>query len=181
MAVAIWGAWGEEWALNEKVSFNGVTKQITVNAGVTTLDLRTDVYSAWVRWVTREANLRFAPAMRGVGADPIPGGETGVTLFLINGWKLVYDPNTVAVSGVLYSEDYDTAFWSASGSPIYPAKVSALVNNAVSYQNIVSGDPASIAAQVLAILQATAIPVNMVQVKGQSINGSGSESDPWGP
>lgn len=38
-----------------------------------------------------------------------------------------------------------------------------------------------IAAQVLALLQSNTIPVNMVQVKGQSLSGSGSENDPWGP
>ena len=50
-----WAAFGAEWALAEKVSFNGVTKRITVNAGVTALDIREDVYSAWVRWVPASA------------------------------------------------------------------------------------------------------------------------------
>ncbi len=148
MAALVWGAWGEEWALEEKVSFNGVTKRITVNEGVTEIDIRTDVYSAWVRWVVREANSRFLQAMRYSGGDPVPGGETGVTFFLMNGWKLVYDPNKVAVSGVLYSEDYGTAYWSAQDLPIYPATVSALVNSAVSYQNVVTGNVDVVAGQV---------------------------------
>lgn len=42
-------------------------------------------------------------------------------------------------------------------------------------------DTTSIAAAVLATLQANTIPANMVQVKGQAINGAGSEADPWGP
>ena len=139
MAALIWGSWGEEWALNEKVSFNGTTKQIRVNDGVTSLRIREDVYSAWARWMVREDNSRFSAAIRAVGADPIPGGETGITFFMTNGWRLVYDPNTVAVSGVLYSEDYPTAYWSESGAPIYPATVAALVNSSVSYQNVVTG------------------------------------------
>ena len=139
MAIAIWGAWGDEWALNEKVSFNGVTKSITVNSDVTTLDIGPDVYSAWKRWVMREDNAQFLSAMRATGNDPIPGGATGSTFFTSNGWKLIYDPTVVAVSGVLYSEDYATAYWSDTGLPIYPATVSALVNNAVSYQNVVTG------------------------------------------
>lgn len=46
-----------------------------------------------------------------------------------------------------------------------------------------SGGPtaAEIAADLIAALQATTIPVNMTQVRGQAISGSGSESDPWGP
>lgn len=153
MAALLWGAWGAEWELAEKVSFNGTTKQITVNAGVTAIDIASDVYSAWVRWTSRERG--YLPAMRYSGFDAIPGGRTGATFFLQNGWKLVYNPNTVAVAGVLYSADYGTAYWSSEGLPIYPATVSALVNSAVSVQNVVTGTastPAEIAAQVRAEL-----------------------------
>ena len=38
-----------------------------------------------------------------------------------------------------------------------------------------------IAASVLVALQAGIIPANIVQVRGQTIGGSGSEQDPWGP
>lgn len=40
---------------------------------------------------------------------------------------------------------------------------------------------AEVAAAVLAALQATTIPVDMRKVKGQTINGAGSEANPWGP
>lgn len=42
-------------------------------------------------------------------------------------------------------------------------------------------DIARIVVQVMAALNATTIPVDMIKVKGQAINGSGSEADPWGP
>jgi hypothetical protein len=145
VTLAIWAAHGAEWALAEKVSFNGVTKRITVNAGVTTLDIREDVYSAWVRWIEREDNARFRIAMRVSGFDPIPGGYTGATYFMVNGWKLEYDPSAVAIAGVLYSDDYATPYWSASDQPIYPATVSSLVNSAVVTQNVITGTPAEIA------------------------------------
>jgi hypothetical protein len=200
-----WAAFGDEWALAEKVSFNGVTRRITVNSGVTALSIRDDVYSAWVRWVEREDNARFLPAMRYSGGDPIPGGETGVTFFLFNGWKLEYDANVVAISGVLYSDNYATPYWSATDQPIFPATVSSLVNSAVSYQNVVTGtaltpeqtaaavwqaanrtltaslDPnaAQIVAAVLAALQATTIPVDAKKMNGAEIIGDGSEADPW--
>lgn len=151
----LWQTWAEEWALEEKVSFNGVTKRITVNAGVTSLDIRSDVYSAWVRWIEREDNARFLRAMRFSGADPIPGGETGVTFFMTNGWKLEYDANVVAVNGVLYSDNYATAFWSADDAPLFPATVSALVNSAVTTQNVVTGDLATVPAAVWAYVART--------------------------
>lgn len=144
MSLTLWISHGEEWLAAEKVSFNGVTKRIRVNDGVTALDIRQDVYSAWVRWTQRYTNSQYLPAMRFSGLDPIPGGFTGDTYFTINGWKLEYDPNEVAVSGVLYSDDYATAYWSATDKPIYPATVSSLVNTAVTYENVVTGDLSSL-------------------------------------
>lgn len=146
--LGLWQAHGEEWLLYEKVSFDGPAKRIIVNENVTTLSIRDDVYSAWVRWIERDDNAKFLPAMRYSGGDPIPGGETGVTFFTTNGWKLQYDANVVAINGVLYSDNYPTPYWSASDQPIYPATVSALVNSAVSYQNVVTGDLSSVPASV---------------------------------
>lgn len=147
-ALGLWQAYGEEWLLYEKVSFNGPAKKIIVNENVTALNIRDDVYSAWVRWVERDDNTKFLPAMRYSGGDPIPGGETGVTFFTTNGWKLVYDANAVAINGVLYSDNYATPYWSATDQPIYPATVAALVNSAVSYQNVVTGDLSTVPASV---------------------------------
>lgn len=205
MSLAAWAAFGEEWALAEKVDFNGVTRRITVLPGVTTLNIRDDVYSAWVRWLERDDNARFFPAMRFSGGDPIPGGETGVTFFLSNGWKLQYDANVVAISGVLYSDDYATAYWSAADQPIFPATVSSLVNSAVSFQNVVTGtaltpeqtaaavwgaatrtltqslDPtvAQIVAAILAAAQATPIHADTRRMNGAPVAGSGVAGDQW--
>lgn len=200
-----WVAFGAEWALAEKVSFNGVTKRITVNAGVTALDIREDVYSAWVRWLELDDNTRFPLAMRVSGFDPIPGGYTGATYFMSNGWKLEYDPTLVAVAGVLYSDNYATPYWSAADQPIYPATVSSLVNSAVVTQNVVTGtaltpeqtaaavwsaatrtltaslDPnvAQIVAALLAAAQATPIHADTRKMNGANVAGSGVNGDLW--
>lgn len=144
MSLPLWISHGEEWLAAEKVSFNGVTKRIRVNDDVTALSIREDVYSAWIRWFERIENTQYFPAMRFTGLDPIPGGFTGDTYFLVNGWKLEYDANVVAVSGVLYSDDYDTPYWSSADDPIFPATVSALVNTATTTQNVVTGDLSSV-------------------------------------
>lgn len=118
--------------------FDGLGKKAFVNLGVTSITIA-DLYSRWVDWSILEDNLKFSPAMRFSGYDPIPGGFTGTTFFMSNGWRLVYDPNVVAVAGVLYSDTEATAYWNAVGNPIYPATVSALVNSAVTTQNVVTG------------------------------------------
>jgi hypothetical protein len=135
----VWAAFGAEWAQNKKVAFNGLARTITVNSDVTTLDLQTDVWSRWVDWVALPGNDYHTLAMRKSGYDAIPGGRSGLIYFLRNGWKLVVDLNKVRVAGVLYSDDYETAYWSANGQPIYPAVVSSLVNTATTTQNVVTG------------------------------------------
>ncbi len=41
--------------------------------------------------------------------------------------------------------------------------------------------PEQFADVLVTALSAASIPVNVVQIKGQDIKGSGSVSDPWGP
>lgn len=203
--LGLWQAYGEEWLLYEKVSFDGPAKRIIVNESVTALSIRDDVYSAWVRWIERDDNAKFLPAMRYSGGDPIPGGETGVTFFLSNGWKLEYDANVVAINGVLYSDNYPTPYWSVADKPIYPATVSSLVNSAVVTQNVVTGtaltpeqtaaavwsaatrtltaslDPnvAQIVAALLAAAQATPIHADTRKMNGANVAGSGVTGDLW--
>lgn len=129
MAATLWGAWSEDWALGSKVDFDGINKIIYVHPEVTALDIRSEVYSAWIDWVVLRDNIKFLPAMRYTGFDPIGGGAyTGDSYFLINGWKLSIDLAKVRVTGVLFSDDYDTPYYTPSMVAQYPATVAALVN-----------------------------------------------------
>ena len=126
---ALWGAWAPDWSLYDKVDFDGINKIVYVHPDVTTLDIRQDVYTSWVDWVALRDNLKFAPAIRTSGLDPIGAGAfTGDVYFLINGWKLSVNLQRVRVTGVLYSDDYATAYFTDSLLPQYPATVAALVN-----------------------------------------------------
>lgn len=125
----VWSAFSSQWLLNAKVSFDGATRIIYVHDEVTTLDIRTDVYSAWIRWVVLNDHAKFLPAIRFTGYDPIGSGQfTGDIYFLTNGWKLSLDLAKVRVSGTLFSDDYDTAYYTTGMATQYPASVSALVN-----------------------------------------------------
>ncbi len=109
------------------VTFDRYGKHLYISEDVARINL-TEVYTATKNWLVQDDNLRNLPPMRYSGYDPIPGGYTGSTFFMVNGWKLVYNPNTTAISGVLFSEDYDTGYWSYADLPIYPVMVSATVN-----------------------------------------------------
>lgn len=132
------GEWAY-WQLASKITIDGVNKLIYVNPGVTTLDIRVDFWSRYVDWQALPGNDRFLLAMRRTGLDNIPGGQTGDFYFMINGWKVIIDMNKVRVNGVLFSDDYETAYYSADLLPIYPAKVSSVVNTVTVTIPVITG------------------------------------------
>ena len=90
-----WQFWGDYSPPNylgeQKVTFDGPNKIIIVNEGVTALDFREDVYSAWKEWIKdpTQINSKWEPAISAVGGDPLPGDrQLGTTYFLDNGWRM---------------------------------------------------------------------------------------------
>lgn len=129
MLATAYNFWSE-WEADEKVSFDGINRIINVYDHVTTLDIRADVWSAAVRWlaIQQRGNDRFYEPMERTGLDPIPNGETGDSYFLFNGWKLIIDFSKVKVTGVLFSRDFDSAYYTKDLTIQYAAQVSSIVN-----------------------------------------------------
>lgn len=116
-------------AYSGAITIDGPNKVIYVNSGVSSLSIRSDVYSGWKRWVVLNGNIKYLQAMRSIGGDPIGGGLfAGDLYFLMNGWKLAVDFTQTKVTGVLYSDDYPTPYYTLSLTPQYAASVSALVS-----------------------------------------------------
>jgi hypothetical protein len=101
----LWQYFGEQWILNQKVNFDGVLKRITIAPGVTTLSVKVDLYSDWKEWSLIYDNMKYLPAFRSIGGDPVGGGlYAGDMYFLMNGWQIIID-HAVALSGILYHDD----------------------------------------------------------------------------
>ena len=111
----------------DNFTFDMHGKFIFISESVSVVDLAT-MFSRWVDWYKIETNSKIEPAMRYSGYDPIPDGFTGTTYFMQNGWRVIYNPATTAISGVLYSTDFTTAYWDKYYNPIHPITVSAVVN-----------------------------------------------------
>jgi hypothetical protein len=116
------------WLLYLKVSFDGVTKLITINSNESEIDVRDDLYSAWKRWSLTRDNLKYINAMRSVGGDPTVAGEfLGSTYFVTNGWQIVLT-NRVTIVGNIFSDDFDTPYLTEEGVVIAYSKVSNLID-----------------------------------------------------
>jgi hypothetical protein len=129
MITTLFNNW-DLWTLYHKVTFDGVNRIIRVNDGVTQLDIQKDVYSDWKEWTSAISdNAVWLPAIRTTGGDPtVDGQKSGDIYFLINNWKLYIDLTKVKVTGVLFSDNFDSAYYDFNGNIQFPAQVSSLVS-----------------------------------------------------
>ena len=94
-----------------KVSFDGLNKTINILPGVISIDVASELYSEWKRWLLIGDNSKWEQAFRTSGGDPTNPEQTAFTpqyFFLINGWVLSCSTgNKVSVQTNLYPDDGD--------------------------------------------------------------------------
>jgi hypothetical protein len=90
-----------------KVTFDGDRQLIIVNTGITFLDFRKDVYSAWKEWVLQGDNSKYPLAIEVIGGDPLPEDSLGLTFFLLENWKIrPYEgDHRLTIKGNVYKKD----------------------------------------------------------------------------
>ena len=118
--------------LEHKVTFDYFTRIITVAPTATTLDVKVDLYGDMKEWLNmpNRKNKNFKPPIRVIGGDnTVAGQKAGDLYFMKEGWRVAYDPTKVQVSGVLFSDDFDTPWLYSEDltQKIYPAQVASLV------------------------------------------------------
>lgn len=124
----VWGSFKDEWELRSKVTFDGPNKKILVNKGVTSLDVKKDLYSMWKRWVQLYDYAKYLPAFRTIGGDPVGSGQfAGDMYFLMNNWQIVVSENTL-VNGILYHDNSISPFVILPGGGV-TSTVSNLAQN----------------------------------------------------
>lgn len=120
-----------------------------------------------------------------INAAAVPGATAwGVANanMAINGTAIAYGRGSMQASTVdnttVTAASITQSVWSAlSADYLVAGSMGSKLNSAASG----GVDYSALAAAVLAALQATTIPVDMRKVRGQTINGTGVENDPWGP
>ena len=132
-----------------KVTFDGVNKQIVVNAMETEIEVKADIYSAWKDWVMLSDNSKYEEAIRTIGGDPIGGALfAGDLYFLMNDWTVVIG-HEVDVTGALFNDEPGSPFTVSAGG-----RVTSTVSNLV--QTVATGAsvPALTEQQIADIVEA---------------------------
>ena len=144
------------WGLYHSVTFDGPNKLIIINEGVTTLNIKEDVYSAWKDWILvlgqtdHKDNPAYLEAISAIGGEPTPTGEIGSTFFLENDWKLKPYPGSyrLIVNGNLYSVDGSDPYVPADVIPNFPNNIS-ISSNVSNIIDLVNSNFGSAEAQYL--------------------------------
>jgi len=118
----------------QKVTFDGPNKIIYVSEGVETLNVKTDLYSAWKEWKINSQETphptAYLNAFTAVGGDPITDTQDlGTTYFLENEWRIQpfasKNSYTLTIEGNLYTrEPGETPFFFAEGVSVSAVGVS---------------------------------------------------------
>ena len=167
------GFW-EDWALNDKVTFNMFTRIISVNEGVTTIDVKADIYSASKRWLIVDDNNKIGQVVRVIGGDAtIVGQKAGDIYFLVNGWLLQIDLSKTALIGSVFSDNYDTPLIDFAGTPTKQSLVSSLVTSTITTTNVVTGDIADIPDNTQYLEKIVWIDTEQIEI------GNGSQAFPF--
>lgn len=91
-------------------SFDGTNLIITLDSGVATVDVETDLYSDWKEWFKTGTNARFATAFRTFGGDPLSASVEAGAYFMFqnqNGWRIrpPEEDITIQINGNIAPED----------------------------------------------------------------------------
>lgn len=141
----------------QKVSWDGRNRIIYVNEGVTELDVKIDIYSAWKEWVLASPEYPTAAAWKkaisAIGGEPLNDTlNVGSTFFLENGWRIQpfasNNPYILTVNGNIYTREAGgNPFLFAEGVSVNLTR-SNIVDQLVATAAITEQDYANIAQRV---------------------------------
>lgn len=155
MVTTLQNMWQEDWLLYHKVIFDGENRLVILNNNEPVFNAKVDIYSSWKEWTLLRDNSKFEPAFRVTGGDPVGGGTyTGDVYFTINNWRILLQ-DTSKINGVIYSDNYDSPYVTATDTKLVINNVSSLVQS-LGFEGTVTISPNVTAADVWNYLLADA-------------------------
>jgi len=164
------------------IAFDPATKRIILDSDSVTA---TELYSRSADWLALSDNAKYGAVFRQVGGDDLGGGLSIPPYFFLQGaWRVrpMESSHNLTITGNLFVE--------GGGVPVVPTLGTFQVNvnytvpvqaQGISTSGSSGPSAAAIAAEVLAVLQANSIPVDVAKVNGVQLAGSGVLGDEWGP
>ncbi len=139
--------WQEDWLLYHKVAFDGINRLIIIDPDQSQISVKIDLYSSWKEWSRLRDNVKFLPAFRTTGGDPVGGGQfAGDIYFLVNNWR-IYISKACEISGVIYSDNYPSPFVTDPAANIVRSTVSNLTQS-LGFTGTIDADNEQIAGAV---------------------------------
>ena len=116
-----------------KATFNGTNKIISIDSGITSINVQVDLYSDWKEWVLLSDNSKYLAAFRSVcGYELQSNYYLAPTFFLLNGWRIrpAEENHTLVVNGNIFVDgSTDSPFISTIGN--YRVMVNSTTSNVV--------------------------------------------------
>ena len=164
------------------ITFDPAAKRIILDSASVTA---TELYSRSADWLAQSDNAKYGAVFRQVGGDDLGGGLSIPPYFFLQGaWRVrpMESNHTLDLVGNLFVEGGGDPVVSTLGDYLVLVKNTVPVQaQGISTSGGSGPSAAAIAAEVLAALQATAIPVDVKAVNGAALTGSGVVGDEWGP
>ena len=164
------------------ITFDTLRKHIVLDSTSVTAS---QIWSAWVDWHAVQENRGWLIAFRLVGGIALGGGLfIPPYFFLLSGWRVrpMEASHNLLIEGNLFVEGGGVPVVSTLGT--YQVNVQYTVPvqaQGISTSGSTGPTASAIAAEVLAALQATTIPVNVKAVNSTPLAGTGASGDEWRP
>lgn len=162
-------------------TFNFGSSIIDVDSGVSDVDCDA-LHDAIKLAQASEEGIIYDRVGKGSGLDILgPGVQVGLTVELLGSWQLRF-----ATGNYIARVAGGNLIGGPGGDPIaYSAGVQTLLIQSAASTVVTAGGSVPTANQnaaaVLAAMNATPPDVNIAMVNGYTVDGTGSEVDPWGP
>jgi hypothetical protein len=162
------------------VTFDPANRRIVLNAGVTSITTQF-LYSRWKEWA--QDNAQWPEAFRVVGGDPIGGGLFVASyFFLMNSWRVRPQEadHTLTIDGNLTVDGGGEPVVQTLGSfRVLTRLVVPVQAQGISTSGSTGPTAAEIAAALLAAMNSAPPGVDVKQMNGADVIGTGTSGDPW--
>ena len=164
------------------IAFDPANKRIVLDSASVSA---TELYSRSADWLATSDNAKYGAVFRQVGGDDLGGGLSIPPYYFLQGlWRVrpMESNHNLTITGNLFVEGGGVPVVSTLGNfqvnVNYTVPVQA---QGISTSGSTGPSAATIAAEVLAALQATTIPVNVKAINSTPIAGGGTAGNEWRP